>query len=274
MTDLPARPKPPKGAKEPDALNALYQAELESWKVRARDPVEEAKRIRIRDDEEAKRIRTRDDARADTALAVAVARQDADRAAEVALLQSMQNAYVEVAKSSLDRSITRANFMTGLIAAISGTYTTLLALVYGIGENPVALPGRAMIPVVFLGIALVLASFYVAFLRRNVKKRNLLPSGIGGTIADERLKTFLDWVFSGVLERAWALRTSIVAFGIGVALLPLPFLNIDVAVTRDLTIAAGVALVAWLGGEIAYRERKIKGEGYIPDPPTASLGEA
>lgn len=257
MTSRPELPEVPAGLKDEDRTKALYDAELENWKARARDPVEEEKREK-----------TRDDARQDTAKAALIARQDAAVAAEAALLASIQNAYIEVAKTSLDRSVTRASNMTGLITAVSTAYAALLGLVYGSGDKEVPLPGRALIPMCFLGFALVLAAFYVSFLRRNMKRRNLLPSGIGGTLADERLKTFLDWVFAGVLERAWALRTSIVAFGLGVTLLPLPFADVSTDTTRSLTILAAAAVVVWIGGELAYREVKIKGEPYVPDPPT------
>jgi hypothetical protein len=158
--------------------------------------------------------------------------------------------------------------MTGLITAVSTAYAALLALVYGAGEKEVPLPGRALIPMCFLGFALVLAAFYTSFLRRNMKKRNLLPSGLGGTLADDRLKTFLDWVFAGVLERAWALRTSIITFGLGVALLPLPFARVSDDTTRTLTILAAITVVIWLGGELTYLQRKIKGDPYAPDPPS------
>lgn len=256
MTPTPGHPAVPDHLKAEDGAKALYEAELEDWKARSRDPVAEATREH-----------TRDDAREDTAKAVLVARQDAAAAAEAGLLASIQSAYIEVAKSSLDRSITRASNMTGLITAVSTAYTALLALVYGAGEKEVPLPGRALIPMCFFGFALVLAAFYVSFLRRKMKKRNLLPSGIGGTLADERLKTFLDWVFAGVLERAWALRTSIIAFGLGVALLPLPFTDASSDTTRNLTILAAVIVVIWLGGELAYRQTTVKGEPYVPDLP-------
>jgi hypothetical protein len=256
VTRRPELPEVPQHLTDTEGAKALYEAELEDWKSRARDPVDEATRER-----------TRDDAREDTAKTVLVARQDAAVAAEAALLASIQNAYIEVAKSSLDRSVTRAGNMTGLITAVSTAYTVLLALVYGAGEKEVPLPGRALIPMCFFGFALVLAAFYVSFLRRKMKKRNLLPSGIGGTLADERLKTFLDWVFAGILERAWALRTSIVAFGLGVALLPLPFADVSADATRTLTILAGVAVLIWLGGELAYSRKKTDGESYAPDPP-------
>jgi hypothetical protein len=256
MTESPELPEVPAGLSDTDAAKALYDAELDDWKSRARDPVTEETREH-----------TRDDAREDTANTVLVARQDAAAAAEAALLASIQSAYIEVAKTSLDRAITRASNMTGLITAVSTAYTALLALVYG-GEKEMPLPGRALIPMCFLGFALVLAAFYVAFLRRKMKQRNLLPTGIDGTLADERLKTFLDWVFAGVLERAWALRTSIITFGLGVALLPLPFADVSSETTRNLTILAGVAVVAWLGGELAYRQTKSKGEGYVPDLPS------
>ena len=66
----------------------------------------------------------------------------------------------------------------------------------------------------FLGISLVLSAYYMSFLRSKTITVALLPSGIGGTLSEQRLRTFFDWTFAGVLERAWALRLSVISLGI------------------------------------------------------------
>jgi len=292
MSDpLPQPPDLPKAI--PDGWDAelyklWYGVLLDDWKSRERDPVEEAKRVRTLEDEredaslelgrqrEDKALeveRQREDKtlevkrqREDTALAVNVARQDFDLATEVALVKAIHDSYLEVTKASLERSLKRAEFLTATIAAISGTYTTLLGLVYGIGDGQTPLPGRGMIPVAFLGAALVFAAFYVAFLRRSVTRRNLLPSGIGGRLSEYRLKTFMDWMFSGVLARAWALRASVVSFGVGVALLPLPFVDITNTTTTLMTVGGAAVLLLWIGGELWWANAAAG--PYVPGPPS------
>jgi hypothetical protein len=187
---------------------------------------------------------------AETRIAVRDARVDADLAAETALVQSVHDAYLRVCEASLDRSLKRAEFLTATIGTISTAYTGLLALVYGIGDKQTPLAARALIPVLFLGAALVFAAFYAAFLRRKVVRRDLLPTGVGGTLAQDRLRTFNAWTFAGVLERAWALRTSLVCFGIGVALLPIPF--VDVSDSESFVIGAAGAAVAVVWGLVEH----------------------
>jgi hypothetical protein len=284
MAEIPPIPDHEPDDPDLELKKIKYQGLVDDWKDRERDPVTEEVRVATladtREDTVLEVENAREDkllevtnARTDKALEVLNARQDTDRAAEAALLTGIQTAYIDVATSSLDRALKRADYLATGFTAITGVYTTLLGIIYAAADTPAQqLPARALIPVAFFGLAITFASIYVAFLRRNVKKRNLLPSGVGGTIADERLKTFLDWVFSGVLDRAWALRTSIIAFGLGVALLPLPFVEIGADSVREITIVCGVALAIWIGGELAYRQQT-KGDPYVPDPPTASLGE-
>jgi hypothetical protein len=189
----------------------------------------------------------------DVARAVTVSRQDADRTAEIASLAAIQAAYIDVAKGSLDRAVKRAEFLVAVEGAIGTLYTGLLGLVFGkeaFAQAAAAkpLPVLALAPVTFVGIALVLSAFYMSFMRRKTIKRVLLPSGIGGSTAEARLRTFFDWTFTGVLQRAWALRTSVVSLGLAIMLLPLPFIavlsgsqNLD-----DIVKGAFAVLAAWL----------------------------
>jgi hypothetical protein len=207
-----------------------------------------------------------ENARIDKAREVLDARVDTDRAAETALLSALHTAYIEICKSSLDRSVKRAEFLTATIGAVATTYTTLLGINYAVA-NGKPLPERAMLPVIFLGIALLLAAVYVAFLRKTVTARRLLPTSVGGQVAEERLKTFMEWTFAGVLSRTWALRTAIVSFAVGVALLPLPFVAISNHTGAALAVVGGIVVLAWLTlGEavMAYLSRNTP---YVPDPP-------
>lgn len=64
------------------------------------------------------------------ATALKASREDTDRATETASVKSIQDAYIAVTQSSLDRSLTRVNVVTTSISAIITVYTGLLALVY------------------------------------------------------------------------------------------------------------------------------------------------
>jgi hypothetical protein len=106
-----------------------------------------------------------------------------------------------------------------------------------------------------------------------MKKRELLPSSIGGRVAEERLKTFLDWTFSGVLNRAWALRTAVVSFGIAVVLLPLPFTNISRGSAIGVFAIGLSVLAVWCVGELVW-ERRQRHTPYVPDPPAITVNSA
>jgi hypothetical protein len=206
-----------------------------------------------------------ENARADKAREVMEARVDADRTAEVALLKSIHDAYIDVTKGTLDRSVTRAQFLTAAIGAVSTAYTTLLGVNFAVASSKPA-PGRALIPVVFLGVALALAALYVAFLRRTSSDRQLLPTSTAVTVAEDRLVTFMEWTFAGVLARSWALRTSIVAFAAGIAVMPLPFVTISDKTEHWVVAVAAASVVGWLicEGVGAFRHRNT---AYVDDPP-------
>jgi len=260
-----------------DVIKARYQAELDVVIERVKtDLAEETERLKAEIAQNAEKLRAAldetgrakgvADARDDTAETLRAARLDADRAAEVALVKSLHDAYVDVTKQSFDRSLKRSESVTTTIGAISGTYTTLLGLVYAVGDGKPLEP-RAVVPVLFLGAALLLASIYAAFLKRGGIQAQLLPSGIGGTVAEDRLRTFLTWTVAGVLQRAWALRSSLVAFGLGIALMPLPFVDVSNSTATMAGAFAGLIFALWLIGEYVFA-RRVTSE----DPKPPALG--
>lgn len=207
-------------------------------------------------------------AREDKRSEVMEARVDTDRAAETALLKSIHDGYIGVIQGTLDRSVSRAQFLTATIGAVSTTYTALLGVNFAVANSKPA-PSRALIPVLFLGLALALSALYVAFLRRTAATRQLLPTSIGGTLAEERLKTFMDWTFSGVLARAWALRTAIVAFAVGIAVMPLPFVDISDKSEKLVVALGALTIVAWAVHETISAIRK-EDTAFVENPPALS----
>jgi hypothetical protein len=167
-----------------------------------------------------------------TARALDNSRDDSETAAEIASLKSIQDAYVATAQATLDRALTRTNVLTTAIGTITTLYTGLLAFIYTKAETATGgktgvtiepLKPVALIPVLFLASALFLATVYAAVLRKKTTVGPFLPTGIGGRVAEQRLITYMNWCFAGVLARRWALHAGITSLGIGVATLPLAF---------------------------------------------------
>ncbi|MFL6098592.1 MAG: hypothetical protein ACJ71T_01405 [Actinomycetales bacterium] len=167
-----------------------------------------------------------------TRRALAASSDEATRAAEVASLAGVQAAYITTTQSTLDRTLTRTNVLTASVGTIITLYTGLLAFIYTRAETATggetgvttqALQPVALLPVLFLALALFLATVYAAVLRNKTTVGPFLPTGIGGQVSEKRLVTYMNWCFEGVLARRWALHAGITSLGIGVATLPLPF---------------------------------------------------
>ncbi len=275
MSDDPL-PEPPEGAADAlrdKLIEDRYQKQLEIAQIEHVTRADTAlAREHAREDTDKTVEVTRENtelalqnSRQDTDKAVENARMDADRTAETALLKSIHDAYITVIQGTLDRSVTRAQFLTATIGAIATTYTAVLGVNYAVGSGKPA-PGRAIIPVLALGVAFVLASIYVAYLSPKARRRQLLPSAVGGTVtAERRLVTFMEWTFAGVFDRAWALRGSVVAFAIGIALLPLPFLEITGSGEVLLVVLVCVIpSVLWIVSELLHP--RPTSDAYIADP--------
>jgi hypothetical protein len=174
--------------------------------------------------------------RTNTQLALDNTRDDAMLTAETASLAAVQAAYIATTDKTLDRVLTRANVLTAAVGTIITLYTALLAFIYtkadtatgidkGVEQQPLQVVG--LVPVMFLALALFLVTVYAAVLRNRTAVGPFLPTGIGGQVAEARLVTYMNWCFAGVLARRWALHAGITSLGVGVATLPLPFVNTD-----------------------------------------------
>jgi hypothetical protein len=84
-----------------------------------------------------------------------------------------------------------------------------------------------LIPAVFLGIAIVMATFYLAYPTEAVPTADW-PEGAGTTPENQRERTaaFMEWVASAARERTYALRSAVVGLAFGVAFLPIAFLSL------------------------------------------------
>jgi hypothetical protein len=163
-----------------------------------------------------------------TEAALNASREDADRAADAALVKSVHDAYLAVSQTAIDRSLTRINVLTASIGTVTTIYTGLLALVYAAkSDSGKPLTPSALIPALFLGLALLLVAIYAAMFRNSSSLDGpMLPSGTGDPLAEYRVQRFMRWCFATVGARIWALHAGIASLGIGIASLPVPFVKL------------------------------------------------
>jgi hypothetical protein len=170
-SELPSQaewPAPPADAgDQPDFKKIRYQAQIDEVKARLQAQIDEIK------------ARWRDHAsHSAEEWKLTEARRDGRLAAEDALRAAVQSAYLDVAKGTLDRALKRAEFLTAAAGAIGTSYAALLGLVYSAGgDTPRPLPATGIGPALFLGLALVLSAFYVAYIRVSASTGRVLPAG-------------------------------------------------------------------------------------------------
>lgn len=173
---------------------------------------------------------------------------DADRASATAFSEAI----LTVAKGGIDRARGSAEFVQKGATAIFALYTGALTLAFSVTSNP--LPARGILPSLFLGFAILLATAYLAFLTRGDRVKD--PEDAAGTAQAQlnRTRTFVAWTNTSVLNRAPLLRCAVVALGIGVVALPAPFLTppshqqvaeVVCSVGQEKDPTTGVCLSAW-----------------------------
>ena len=192
----------------------------------------------------------RDEDRQDTADALTHSREDAALAVEWTLFEAVHAGYIAVAQSTLDRSMQRGTYIATAAGAVVTLYTGLLGLRFGTGSQATLLPARGLLPALFLGAAVVFSTFYISFLRDRKLVTELLPSGLGGRIAQTRLENFVEWVTAGAVARAWALRVAVISFGLGLILLPIAFVQLSPGTVIALGVTAAAILALWILGEV------------------------
>jgi hypothetical protein len=141
----------------------------------------------------------------------------------------VHTAMVEVAKAGIDRSRDSAKFVQTAAAALMGAYTGLLALVFSVTGRQ--LPFRGVYAATFLGAAIAFAVGYLAFLYRSGTVDGYRPAPSIVETQLRRTANFVEWTNAAVTRRAWALRASVLAFGVGVAFIPAAFVGPTSAAT-------------------------------------------
>ncbi len=161
---------------------------------------------------------------------------------EYAQAQAVNSAYLDVGKASVERATTRANFVQGAATAIGAAYVAVLGLSFAASKGQ-PLPARGVFPTFFLGLAIFLAAAYLSFITRPEDLPEIPATGLLAVDQKLRRNTFLMWTRQITLQRRQFLQASVISLGVGVLLLPLPYLSVS---DKLAAIFAGVGLMCVL----------------------------
>jgi hypothetical protein len=190
-------------------------------------------------------------ARIEAAISRAKAKADAD----IAQNADFQKALIEIAKGVLDRARTGADTVQKTAGTIGTLYAAVLAVSFSVADRP--LPARGVLPAFFLGIALVLAASYLAFLNRKdpqggVRTSGRWPGGLDGQF--QRVTFLLAWSRVSARRRAPLMQSALVALGIGVILLPIAFVSVPASLVRASPSTVAVTPTPWPSPPVGMSE--------------------
>ena len=146
--------------------------------------------------------------------------------------------YMESAKGSLERWQAAGQGTRNAAAAIGVIYTAVLGIAFS-ADNP--LPPRGLLPAVFLGTAIVMATAYEAFPTRPKTSKGVVypdESDLSGDpleVAQDYADFYVGIITDRVRRNRYALRVAVLSLGLGVAAIPLGFVSLGANVgTSDL----------------------------------------
>jgi hypothetical protein len=164
---------------------------------------------------------------------------------EYALQQSIQNAYIEVTKGSIDRATKRGEFVEKAAGTIATAYTAILALTFSVTNF--RLPLQGLIPLLFLGLAILLAALYLGYI--NPRPSQVVTDGAPTLYEVQRIRlvNFMTWALEYAYDRRHLLHMALVSLGAGVLLLPAAYLSRGSPGDVLMWVVAVVALLSVFG---------------------------
>jgi hypothetical protein len=168
----------------------------------------------------------------------------ADRAADLANLDAFFTAMTTMATGAVERARAGAEVVQKASAAIATLYTGILAFAFAADGN--RLPARGVLAPVFLGLAVVLSSAYLAYLGPG-KGVTAGPAPVAGVEPRvfERLDATVTAASAIATRRSYALRASVIALGVGLVYIVLPFVTLADPPAAATPSAASATTPAW-----------------------------
>lgn len=142
---------------------------------------------------------------------------------EAEMFKNFHTTLRDLAKASASRVDSLSQLIQTAAGAIVTLYTGVLAVVFA--ADGIALPLRALVPAVFLGLAIVFAAAYAAFLT-PVDDTPYLPTSMPRENVLAQTKAVLNFVRVRNNTRSRAIRSAVVSLGLGVLFLPSAFISI------------------------------------------------
>jgi hypothetical protein len=163
------------------------------------------------------------------------------RTSDMASLAAFASSVSTVASGSIDRSRQAATAVVTAASAILAVYTAVATLLLG---TDTTLPIRGLLGPIFLAIAIVLSTAYLAFITATRAVTGVDESGSWAENAYSRLNAFVTYTKNVVARRIWMLQGAVIALGVGAATLALPFFSPG-ATTPPADPPAVVSVTAW-----------------------------
>jgi hypothetical protein len=138
------------------------------------------------------------------------------------LNQKMIDTLATLTVGSVERARVGAQFLQTAASAIAVLYTGLLGAIFVADQ---AAPTRSIIPLLFLGAAITLATAYLAFVGPGKGISRPRFDNVPSEDPWVRLDYINTWVREVTLPRAWALRGGVVTILIAVLFLPVPIIQ-------------------------------------------------
>lgn len=146
------------------------------------------------------------------------AEKQAIRAFEQTFFDKLLGTY----QASLDRSRESAKAVQTTASALGTVYTAIIGITVAVGDQPA--PVRAIIPAVFLGLALLMSTVYLSYpVVGSDRTEDLSPTRVERM--NELVIGFARQAQSRNFKFAYWLRASVVALFIGLATFAVPFLS-------------------------------------------------
>jgi hypothetical protein len=161
---------------------------------------------------------------------------DKDWDAENELYKEFHVAIRSTAQTLAGAKQSNAELVQKAAATVITIYTGVLGLVFAVSSN--ALPLRGLVPAIFIGLAVALSTAYVAYLT-SATVTNIQATDAARPSILAHTNAFVDWINERLDARAPLLRAAVLSLGVGLLLLPAPFIDV-----RDHAVS-GPALPDW-----------------------------
>ena len=168
-------------------------------------------------------------------IQAAIDKAKANHAADLAQNADFQETLLDVYRSGIDRARANAELVQKAAGVVGTIYTAVLATAFSVSSRP--LPLRGLLPAVFLGLAIALATAYLAYLAQTPSGKGLRfnfrqdPKGLAGQMM--RVTMLADGVHQLIRRRSYVLRAGVLALAVGVAMLPIAFVAVPSVVGRS-----------------------------------------